>query len=53
MDILPGGYTFTHLIFWTVVLLVAVGTNAVPIILMVGLGYLGLERFQEKGEDRE
>lgn len=35
--LLPGGYTFTHLIFWTVVALVAVGTNVVPIILSVGL----------------
>ena len=33
----PGGYTFTHLIFWTVVGMVAVGTNAVAIILMTGL----------------
>jgi len=40
MDLLPGGYTFTHLIFWSVVALVAVGTNAVPVILMVGLGVL-------------
>lgn len=40
MEFLPGGYTFTHLIFWTVAVLVAVGTNAVPILLMVGLGYL-------------
>ena len=40
---LPGGYTFTHLIFWTVVAMVAVGTNAVPIILAVGLVLLLLE----------
>ncbi len=40
---LPGGYTFTHLIFWTVVAMVAVGTNAVPIILSVGLVLLLLE----------
>ena len=28
-DLVPGGYIFTHLIFWTVVGMVAVGTNAV------------------------
>ncbi|MFC1791188.1 hypothetical protein ACFL0I_01820 [Gemmatimonadota bacterium] len=42
-NLLPGGYVFTHLIFWTVVGMVAVGTNAVAIILMVGLGMLVLE----------
>jgi hypothetical protein len=42
-DLLPGGYLFTHLIFWTVVGMVAVGTNAVAIILSVGLGVLVLE----------
>ena len=40
---LPGGYTFTHIVFWTVVGMVAVGTNAVPIILMAGLGMMVLE----------
>lgn len=43
MDLLPGGYDFIHLVFWTVVVLVAVGTNIVPIILMFGLALLGLE----------
>lgn len=42
-DLFPGGYVFTHLIFWTVVALVAVGTNAVPIILSIGLVLLLLE----------
>lgn len=42
-DLVPGGYIFTHLIFWTVVALVAVGTNAVAIILSIGLGLLVLE----------
>jgi len=42
-DLVPGGYIFTHLIFWTVVGLVAVGTNAVAIILSIGLGLLVLE----------
>ncbi len=43
MNLLPGGYTFTHLVFWTVVALVAVGTNAVAMILAMGLGLLFLE----------
>jgi len=42
-DLVPGGYVFLHLIFWTVVGMVAVGTNAVAIILMVGLGTIVLE----------
>ena len=42
-DLFPGGYVFTHLIFWTVVGLVAVGTNAVAIILSFGLVLLVLE----------
>lgn len=45
-NLLPGGYVFTHLIFWTVVGMVAVGTNAVAIILVIGLGMLILEAFQ-------
>lgn len=40
---LPGGYDFIHIIFWLVVLLVAVGTNFVPILLSVGLGLLLLQ----------
>lgn len=43
MDLLPGGYTFTHLVFWSVVGLVAVGTNAVAIILSFGIVLLMLE----------
>jgi hypothetical protein len=42
-SLLPGGYIFTHLVFWTVVGMVAVGTNAVAIILVVGLGMMVLE----------
>ena len=42
-DLVPGGYLFTHLIFWSVVALVAVGTNAVAIILSLGLGLLVVE----------
>ena len=45
-NLVPGGYVFTHLIFWTVVGMVAVGTNAVAIILMVGLGMMVLETFK-------
>ncbi len=43
MDLLPGGYYATHLVFWTVIALVAVGTNAVAIILSIGIGILLLE----------
>lgn len=47
-DLVPGGYIFTHLIFWTVVGLVAVGTNAVAIILSIGLGLLVVETATQK-----
>jgi hypothetical protein len=43
MDLLPGGYNFTHFVFWLVAMLVLVGTNAVAIMLSVGLALLGLE----------
>ncbi len=43
MNLLPGGYTFTHIVFWTVVGMVAVGTNVVPIMLSVGIVLLFLE----------
>jgi hypothetical protein len=42
-DLVPGGYIFTHAIFWSVVAMVAVGTNAVAIILSIGLGLLVVE----------
>lgn len=42
-DLVPGGYLFTHLVFWGVAGLVVVGTNAVAIILSIGLGLLVLE----------
>jgi hypothetical protein len=42
-DLVPGGYIFTHVVFWSVVALVAVGTNAVAIILVIGLGLLVFE----------
>jgi hypothetical protein len=44
MDLLPGGYNFTHAVFWFVVSLVLLGTNAVAIILSVGLGLMALEK---------
>lgn len=42
-DLVPGGYIFTHIVFWSVVGLVAVGTNAVAVILAIGLGLLVFE----------
>ena len=42
-DLVPGGYIFTHVVFWSVVGLVAVGTNAVAVILVIGLGLLVFE----------
>ena len=42
-NLVPGGYLFTHAVFWLVVGLVAVGTNAVAIILSIGLGLLAFE----------
>jgi len=47
-DLVPGGYIFTHLIFWSVVGLVAIGTNAVAIILSIGLGLLAVETLTQK-----
>ncbi|MCA9739706.1 MAG: hypothetical protein R3E98_19045 [Gemmatimonadota bacterium] len=47
MDLIPGGYVFTHAVFWSVVGLVAVGTNAVAIICSIGLGMMVLERFSK------
>ena len=47
-DLVPGGYIFTHAVFWAVVGLVAVGTNAVAIILAVGLGLLAFETVTKK-----
>ena len=43
MDLLPGGYNFTHAVFWFVVSLVLVGTNAVAIMLSIGLAFFVLE----------
>ena len=46
-DLVPGGYLFTHLVFWVVVGMVAVGTTAVAHILLFGLGMMVLETFQK------
>ncbi len=40
---LPGGYNFAHAAFWTVLAMVAIGTNAVAIILSIGLLLLAIE----------
>lgn len=45
-DLVPGGYLFTHLVFWTVVSMVAVGTQLMAIVLSVGLGLIALESFK-------
>ena len=48
LDMLPGGYDFTHLVFWPVVALVAVGTNLIPIVLTAGIGIFLLETIKGK-----
>jgi hypothetical protein len=47
-DLVPGGYVFTHIVFWSVVSLVALGTNAVAIILSVGIVLMAVEAFQAR-----
>lgn len=42
-NLLPGGYNLAHAGFWTVLVLVAVGTNAVAIILSIGVLILVFE----------
>lgn len=42
-NLLPGGYNLAHAGFWTVLILVAVGTNAVAIILSIGVLILVFE----------
>ena len=51
-NLLPGGYNFTHLAFWSVVGLVAVGTNAVAIMLSIGAGLLVFETVKNLRERR-
>ncbi len=52
-SLLPGGYNFTHAAFWTVVALVAIGTNAVAIMLSIGAGLLVLETVKSLRRKRE
>ena len=47
-DLVPGGYLFTHVVFWSVVAIIAVGTNAVAIILSVGVVLLAVEMLQAR-----
>ena len=47
-DLVPGGYLFTHAVFWSVVAMVAVGTNAVATILSIGLGLLVIESLTQR-----
>ncbi len=42
-ELVPGGYLFTHLVFWTVVGMVAIGSSVVPIILSVGLVMMAMD----------
>ena len=43
MDLLPGGYNFIHVVFWSVGVLVVVGQTIVANILVAGLVLLFLE----------
>ena len=43
MDLLPGGYNFIHVVFWSVMAMVTVGTMVVATILATGLFLLLLE----------
>ena len=43
MHLLPGGYNFLHVVFWSVMAMVAVGTMTVATILATGLVLLLLE----------
>ena len=44
--LVPGGYVFTHAVFWSVIALVMVGTSAVPMVLGMGLVFMILESFK-------
>lgn len=47
-NLVPGGYLLTHIVFWTVVSMVAVGTNLMAIVLSMGLGILAMESFRKR-----
>jgi hypothetical protein len=42
-ELVPGGYLFTHLVFWTAMGMVAIGSSVVPIILSVGLVMMAMD----------
>ena len=42
-NLLPGGYNLAHTAFWSVVVLVAIGTNLTAIVLSIGLLLLAFE----------
>lgn len=46
-DLVPGGYLLVHFVFWTAVAMIAVGTNAVAIMLSFGMGILLLETLKK------
>jgi hypothetical protein len=46
-ELVPGGYLLAHFVFWTVVAMVAVGTNAVAIMLTFGAGILVMESLKK------
>jgi len=48
IEMLPGGYDFIHLVFWPILILIAIGTNFMAILLSAGLGLLLLERFEKE-----
>jgi hypothetical protein len=47
-ELVPGGYLFTHLVFWTAVGMVAIGTSVVPIILSVGLVMMAMDALKNE-----
>jgi hypothetical protein len=47
-SMLPGGYDFIHVIFWTFVAMIIVGTNFMAIALSAGLGILLMEAIGKK-----
>lgn len=42
-NLVPGGFLFTHVVFWSVIAMVAVGTTTVAMILSAGFVLLVLE----------
>ncbi len=46
-DLVPGGYLLSHVVFWTLVSMIAVGTQAMAIILTFGVGILALETLKK------